>query len=566
MKDVKDLILKHVLANALEYNGKAQPQAIIGKLIADNPDVRSELKEIMPEIKNIVKEVNSWSAAKQKKELEKFGAVKKDVKKTGGKRKEGELPDLPNVGKGKVVMRLAPYPSGPLHIGNARMVILNDEYVKKYSGKLILFFDDTIGSEKKMILPEAYEMIEASLKWLGVKWHQVMYKSDRMEIYYKHAEEILKRDAAYVCTCSETLLRNNRRAGVECPCRNNTIDANLKFWKMMLTGEIKEGEAVIRLKTDMHHPNPAFRDRVLLRVVERDHPRIGKKYHVWPMLEFSWAIDDYLLGITHILRGKQLVIEDMMEEFIWQAFGWQKKSEFVHHGMLIMEGVKISKTESRKKIAAGELSGWDDPRTWSMQSLEKRGIHPGAVRKFILDLGMSLADVAMPLEIFYAENRKIIDAEANRYFAVFDPFEISIKSKTKIKLKNESAKAKLHPDFPKRGYREIPVNLEKIFVNADDFKRFHGKEIGLMNLFDVKLKKDAEFVGSEVKMDVQKIHWVSEPSVPIKLIMPDGSVKLGIGEPDIAKVRNGAIIQLVRVGFARVGKINKDIVLYYAHK
>jgi len=565
MKDVKDLIYMYALANAFEYNGKAQLQAIIGKMIADNPGVRDKLKEIVPEIKNIVKEVNSWSAAKQKKELEKFGVVKKDTK-IREEKKEGELPDLPNAEKGKVVMRLAPYPSGPLHIGNARMVILNDEYVKKYRGKLILFFDDTIGSEEKMILPEAYEMIEESLKWLGVKWHQVMYKSDRMETCYKYAEEILKRDAAYVCTCSETLLRNNRRTGVECPCRNNTIDVNLKFWKMMLTGEIKEREAAVRLKTDMHYPNPAFRDRVLLRVAEREHPRVGRKYRVWPMLEFSWAIDDYLLGITHILRGKQLVIEDMMEEFIWQAFGWQKKSEFVHHGMLIMEGAKISKTESRKKIAAGELSGWDDPRTWSMQSFEKRGIQPGAVRKFILDLGMSMADVAMPLEIFYAENRKIIDAEANRYFAVFDPLEISVKMKTKTKKKIESVEAKLHPDFPKRGNRKIPVNLEKIFVNAEDFKKFHGKEIGLMNLFDVKLKKDAEFVGSEVKMDVQKIHWVSEPNIPIKLIMPDGSVKLGIGEPDLAKVRNGAIVQLVRVGFARVGKINKDIVLYYAHK
>jgi len=287
---MKDLILKYALMNAQEYNGKAQLQAVVGRLIADDSSVKGKLKEIMPEIRKTVKEVNSWNVAKQKKELEKFG-VKKESKKI----EEQGLPELPNAEKGKVVMRLAPYPSGPLHIGNARMVILNDEYTKKYDGKLILFFDDTIGSEKKIILPEAYEMIEKSLKWLGVKWHEVVHKSDRMEIYYKYAEKIIKKNAAYVCTCSETVLRENRRTGTECPCRNNTIETNLKFWNMMLNGEVKEGEVVVRLKTDMKYPNPAFRDRVLLRIAERDHPRVGRKYKIWPMLEFSWAIDDHLL-------------------------------------------------------------------------------------------------------------------------------------------------------------------------------------------------------------------------------------------------------------------------------
>ncbi|HII41290.1 MAG TPA: glutamate--tRNA ligase, partial [Thermoplasmata archaeon] len=75
----------------------------------------------------------------------------------------------------------------------------------------------------------------------------------------------------------------------------------MAIWKAMLDGEYEEGGAVLRLKTDIQDPNPAFRDRVLFRVSNREHPRVGTRYHVWPMLEFSWAVDDHLLGVTHVI-------------------------------------------------------------------------------------------------------------------------------------------------------------------------------------------------------------------------------------------------------------------------
>ena len=151
MKDIKTVILKHALLNASEHEGKANVQAVLGKLIAELPETKNKIPEIMVEINKIVKEVNSINIEQQKEKIDQLG-VKKVGKKT---RNVSELPELPNAKKGKVVMRLAPYPSGPLHIGNVRMVILNDEYVKRYKGKLLLVMDDTIGSEEKFILPEA---------------------------------------------------------------------------------------------------------------------------------------------------------------------------------------------------------------------------------------------------------------------------------------------------------------------------------------------------------------------------------------------------------------------------
>ncbi|MFH0710986.1 MAG: glutamate--tRNA ligase [Candidatus Aenigmatarchaeota archaeon] len=551
---MKDLILKHTLINAVEHEGKADLQSVIGKIIAEDPKYKEKIKELISQIKKTVEEVNSWNQEKRSKELKKFGKIEKEEVKEEG------LHELANAKFGKVVMRLAPYPSGPLHIGNARMVILNDEYSKRYHGKLYLVFDDTIGSEEKPIIPEGYDLILESLKWLGVKHENPIYKSDRLQIFYDYAKELIEMGDAYVCFCKADVLRKNRVEGISCEHRNQSVHDNLKLWKNMIDGKYQEGQAVVRLKTDMKHPNFAFRDRVLLRVVRRRHPRVGTKYHVWPLLEFSWAIDDHLLGVTHILRGKDLLMEDMMEEHIWKNFMWDKP-EFIHYGLISLDEMKLSKTESRKNIEKGVYQGWDDPRTWSMQSLKRRGIKPEAVRRFVLKMGLSQADVSVPAEILYAENRKLIDSEANRYFAVLNPVEIKIEKSPKIK----EAKAPVHPDFPKKGKRKLQVG-ERIFIEKDDLEKLDGKEVRLMDLYNVKLGKNSKFIDKELRMELPKIQWVSEPNVEIKIVMPDGTVKTGMAEKNVKDLNKDELIQLMRIGFCRVDSVGKETVLYFAHK
>jgi glutamyl-tRNA synthetase len=551
---MEEIFKKHALINAVEHKGKANVQAVLNRSVAEKPELKTRIKEIIRVIQKVVKEVNALSLEEQEKMIEELGI------ELERKVKEG-LPELKNAEVGRVVMRLAPFPSGPLHLGNARMVILNDEYVKKYKGKLLLVFDDTIGSTEKSILPEAYQMIEEGLKWLGVEFHEKVYKSDRLEIFYKYGREIIEKGFAYVCTCSEKEIRENRKNGIECLCRRRSVQENLDLWEKMLEGKFKEGEATVRIKTDMKHPNPAFRDRVLFRISEREHPRVGKKYKVWPMLEFSWAVDDWLLGVTHILRGKQLVIEDVMEEFIWEKMGWPKK-EFIHYGMLKVEEAILSKSETRKMIERGVISGWEDPRTWSLQSLKKRGFQPESIRKFIIKMGLSEADVTVPLEILYAENRKLIDPIANRYMAVISPVCVSVENAPKL----FSTEIRMHPDFPERGTRKIPVNTQRIYLEKDDIEKLEGKEVGLINLFSVRIDKKVEFLSNEISYDIPKIHWVSEPNVEIKIIMPNGEIKKALAEPSVEELKEGEIVQLYRIGFCRVDKTGKDKVLYFAHK
>ncbi|MEM3563126.1 MAG: glutamate--tRNA ligase family protein, partial [Candidatus Jordarchaeaceae archaeon] len=169
-KNLEQIILKYALANAVKFGGKANQKAVMGKIIAENPDLKSQIKEVGKLASQIVEDVNKYTLDQQKKKLLEIAPELLEEEKRVEEVKE--LPPLPNVERYKqVVMRLAPYPSGPLHIGNTRMVILNDEYVKRYGGKLILVFDDTIGSEEKRIEPEAYDLIREGLEWLGVKWH-----------------------------------------------------------------------------------------------------------------------------------------------------------------------------------------------------------------------------------------------------------------------------------------------------------------------------------------------------------------------------------------------------------
>jgi len=425
-KGISDETIKaYALKNAVEHGGKAVMGSVISGLFAEGLK-KEDIKEISVRISLIVGEVNKIPLETQKEEYEKLS---KDVSHRDV-RAEGELPELPNPLCGKMIMRVAPYPSGPAHIGNTRQLILNDEYVKKYGGKLLLFFDDTIGSEEKQIMPEAYKLMEEGIEWLGLKYQKpIIYKSDRLEEYYNFGEQLINKEKAYVCSCKQEILRKNREEGKECEHRKHSLKENLILWKEMFKEETKDGAFVVRLKTDMKHPNPAFRDRVLFRICTREHPRVGKKYKVWPTLEVTWGLDDYEFGMTHIIRGKELMMETDMQKYIFDIFKW-KHPEFIHSGLFTVAGVKISKSKGQKEVKEGRYIGWHDPRLWSLQSLKMRGITPEAIRKFIIAMSLNQKEIVIPVDMLYLQNRPLIQEKA--IHASFE--QLKKKSKDSIEI------------------------------------------------------------------------------------------------------------------------------------
>lgn len=553
MKDLSKEVFAYALQNAIEF-GEAKTDKILPKLFQHGLK-KENIPELLPIIDDAVKRINALTPDERKSS---FAKLESFVAKRSEKTKD--LDELPGSGlKGKMVFRLAPFPSGALHLGNAKTYLLNAIYAERYKGKVLLVMDDTIGSSEKPLIKESYDLIEEAFKWLSVKYKKpVIYKSDRLKIYYKYAEELIKKGKAYVCHCPQEELRDNRANGVECGCRQFPNGIQKLRWKEMFNE--KEGGAVLRIKTSMQHPNPAFRDRVLFKISDREHPRVGKKYRVWPSLEMSWAIDDHLLGITHIIRGNDLMIETDMERYIWDIFKW-KYPETIHTGMVRIEGMgaKLSKSKAQKEVLSGEFVGWDDPRTWSMQSLSRRGIRAEAIREFVKEIGLNKQDISVPVDSLYAINRKLIDAESLRYSFIQNPIKIQVDDPLRI---NE-IEVPVHPDYPQKT-RKIKVG-RNIYISEKDYSELKGKEARLIHLFNVVINNKTKVTSVENK-SIPKINWISE-SLKARILMPDGEWIEGIADEGIKSLKKGQVIQFERTGFARYDGCIKGIYeFWFAHR
>jgi len=564
---MKYLILKHALKNAWEHDGEAQVKSVMNKVIGEKPELKEDMGKLGKKTNEVIQEVNQMTRKQQERKLLEINP--KALEEDKNKEDEG-LPELPG-DTSKVITRFAPFPSGPLHLGHCKQAIPNYEYVEKYGGKFYLVIDDTIGSTNKEIDPEAYEMIKEDMEWLNIEPNEVILKSNRIEKYYEWAEKIIETGKAYVCKCSVEKLRKNREKGKECEHRSNTVEENREEFQRMLDKKYGEGEAVLRLKTNMKHKDPAFRDRVLLRISEREHPKVGKKYTVWPMLEFSWAVDDYLLGMTHIIRGKDLMMETKMEKYIWDCLDLDySEKEFIHTGRMNLKEVKISSSEAAKKIKEGEYKGWDDPRTWSVKSLKKRGITSEAIKKFIISQGISESSSTIPLNRLYAENRKIIDPEARRFYYVSDPVKIKVKNIPKIDVE-----VNLHPE-KNMGKKKYRLEEEETFYlpREDMNNKEEGDKLRLKGAFSIEVTEkndgyiESEFSSVDLKEDVTDIiQWVTGDYKLVEVTHDNGEVERGYGEKHLEKVEKEEIIQFERYGFVKINeKDEKKIKVSYAHK
>jgi glutamyl-tRNA synthetase len=574
---LRELVRKAVLLNALQHGGKAQAGAIVGKIIGERQELKTQAKELSGLIGKVVTEINSLSTEEQKRIVEEKWP--EALKKEKAKEEKG-LPPLPNADKYKqIVTRFSPNPDCVLHLGSARAIILSYEYARLYKGKFILRFEDTDPKVKRPVL-EFYDGIRKDLAWLGCKADEEYIQSDRLQIYYEHAERLLREGNAYVCKCTPEHFRKKTLSRKPCDCRSLSTEENLERWKRMLNGGYGEGEAVVRVKTDVEHPNPAVRDWPALRIIDPvkyPHPRVGSKYRVWPLYNLAAGVDDHLLGVTHIIRGKEHLTNQVRQEYMYKHLGW-KYPEAIHYGRLKITGAFLSKSKIVQGVREGVFTGWDDPRLATFMALRKRGITPDAIKKMIVDVGPKTADVTLSWENLYACNRKILDPQSDRYFFVSQPTALKVKGVPKA----FRVKLPLHPEKPEQGFREYTVTPKGEIANFWITKRDAdaanvGNVIRLIELFNVKIENvnadslEAAFA-SEAYEEARKakaklIHWIPKgEEYPCSVVMPDNSRVKGVAESACKKLKSDTVIQFERFGFVRVEKNDAKLTAYYAHK
>jgi glutamyl-tRNA synthetase len=553
--EVEQRARRVVLENAVAHEGAAQAGPVLARLLATDPQLRTHAEEVRALVSTVVAEVRGLPVAELEDRLEGLGGPEPQrPKEPGGI--AANFPELLGAVPGKVVLRMAPFPSGVLHIGNGRMLFVNQYYRERYRGRLLLVFDDTVGSEEKRVETEFFDAILGDCELAGVRPDEVLYKSDRIPSHYPWARRVIEKGGAYVCRCPQELLRENRIQGVACPERAQTVRETLDEWDRMLANAYNPGEAVLRLRTDLHDPDPAFRDRVLFRISDIDHPRVGRKYRVWPLLEFSWAVDDVELGVTHVLRGKDLVIEDRMELFLWNLLGIQGPP-FLHWGILRVREAKVAKSKAYWEVKSGVYDGWADPRTWSLRSLDRRGISMETLREFTLSFGMSLADIEVPAETLYAENRRRIDGTTMRRSFVPEPVKVEVEEYpfdlTEVSLPN-------HPDRPELGRRTVRAG-PAFFLPHRDLVRHVGEEVRLKELINIQLPTETATAGGTLRAKftsrenrrLPRLQWVGAgDALPVDVLGIDGSHGSGIGEGALRTSHPRDLFQFERFGFVRV--------------
>ncbi|MGM0970574.1 MAG: glutamate--tRNA ligase [Bacillota bacterium] len=284
----------------------------------------------------------------------------------------------------EVRVRYAPSPTGHLHIGNARTALFNYLFARSQGGKFIIRIEDT---DQKRNVEGGEESQLRHLQWLGIEWDESIDKdggygpyrqSERNDIYKKYYDELLEKDLAYKCYCTAEELEEEREAQIarsEMPRYSGKCSHLSKEEEDKLIAEGREPSIRFRVpkgeiikfddmvKGDISFETDGIGDFV---IVKKDGT---------PTYNFAVAVDDYLMKMTHILRGEDHISNTPKQIMIFNAFGWNVPL-FGHMTLIV--------NENRKK-----LSKRDESIIQFIEQYKNLGYLPEALFNFIALLGWS---------------------------------------------------------------------------------------------------------------------------------------------------------------------------------
>ncbi|ADH60645.1 glutamyl-tRNA synthetase [Thermoanaerobacter mathranii subsp. mathranii str. A3] len=273
---------------------------------------------------------------------------------------------------GEVRVRFAPSPTGSLHIGGARTALFNWLFARHYGGKFILRVDDT---DLQRSTKESMKGILDGLKWLGIDWDEgPIYQSQRLDEYRKFANKLLDEGKAYYCFCTkEELEEMRRRAENEGrpfmytgKCRNLTREQIEEYLKKGKRPVIRlkvpsEGKTIVHdiIRGDVEFDNSTIDDFIIM------------KSDNMPTYNFATVVDDYQMGITHVIRAEEHLSNTPKQILIYEALGLETP-QFAHVSMVLApDRSKLSKRHGAT----------------SVQEFEEQGYLPEAIVNYITLLG-----------------------------------------------------------------------------------------------------------------------------------------------------------------------------------
>ena len=393
---------------------------------------------------------------------------------------------------GGIQTRHPPEPSGYLHIGHVRNIVLNYGTAEKYGGICNLRYDDTNPLKEKQ---EFVDALQEDVLWLGYKWNEIKYATDYFQQNYEIAVKLIKEGKAYVCDLSPEELSKLRgtltEPGKNSPYRDRSVEENLDLFERMKNGEFEQGSRCLRAKIDMASPNMNMRDPVIYRIQYLDHQRIGRSWNIYPSYDFSHPLDDCLEGVTHSICGPEFEDHRPLYNWVVENSGLKNHSRQIEYANLYIKGVILGKRFIKKLVNEGKVSGFDDPRLHTLRGLRRRGVLPESLIDFVNAAGISKSvsqiDPAM-LDYFI---RSTLNKVSRRVMAVLDPVKLVI---TNYDGEGEEVTLDDYPqneESTKRSY----VFGKELYIERSDFEitpppKYHrlyvGNEVRLMGAYIIK--------------------------------------------------------------------------------
>ena len=288
----------------------------------------------------------------------------------------------------KVRVRFAPSPTGPLHIGGVRTALYNYLFARKHGGKMILRIEDT---DQKRFVKGAEDYLIESLKWCGIEIDESIinggkfgpYKqSERKEIYKPYAEQLVNDGFAYYAFDNSddlTVMREKMKAaGVPSPQYNaitrNTMQNSLALSQDEVDKKLKSGTPyVIRIKMPRNEEikiNDIIRGWVVVNTNNLDDKVIFKSDGM-PTYHLANVVDDYLMKISHVIRGEEWLPSAPLHVLLYRYLGWEKTMPKFAHLPLILKpdgNGKLSKRDGDRLGFPVFPIQWKNPDTNELSS------------------------------------------------------------------------------------------------------------------------------------------------------------------------------------------------------